>query len=803
MELKLTVIYTFDVFESKVESKPKSDFNLNLEMLKLSISTIKAELNPEEILVYTSQSSSMSETLKEFPVKVIQLNADEFGLQDVDRKVISDTYQRFTNFTSHSRIFIINQLLKQGKNVLYMDNDTGIYQSTGSIVLNGLRNVTQPYGYCYEFPSISDWHTHTVQISSDPTFNTQKLLDILKGTSYFNLLNKQTINAGILYYPANELTIKISDKTCEIYLDLLKYLPYCFGQDQTAISLGYYSYLNEANLTFLNPTLHYLMHYYREKHINSHKYAELILREINEFGIKWSDIMEKNYDSGVLNINDHYKHGIFHIFNIETKQDRIYDHEGFIFYPHMDSIQQNNQLMVKTEFNDNLPSWNSNQCSRGLVCYADLFKRFTRPESGIYIKQLPNAKIINKKIIHQIWLGPHERPEILMEMFKAMHSNIKYRLWSDSDVDGFRTKETEKLFNVFDSIPDFRTKAKILSYLILQKYGGIYFDADCMPLRPLEDELFTHHIFFAFENELLFGNEMAHNVIGCIPESPFIRHILDNIVANSGIDLAQINSILRLYQEVFIYPSYFFYPTHYYGVQADSVLVQKAYCHHYWMSEQGMIKLNYKFCGEEAEKILMTDINKIDPKKIVYLIRLIEESNWPTEKIINTLKLIYQSDHRRIDILYKLGCIYHETENYVEAYKCLHTAAEYIIKHNQKYIEIQSKESIFIPSRIRDFDVFDELSIVCHAMGDEPFVTSFPLGSERSANSSDKSLRDEPFVTSSSDKSLRDEYYAEGCDAIDELIDRCQNSINCIILKEEFPRIQSNAQLLGYNLTLN
>ena len=92
-------------------------------------------------------------------------------------------------------------------------------------------------------------------------------------------------------------------------------------------------------------------------------------------------------------------------------------------------------------------------------------------------------------------------------------------------------------------------------------------------------------------------------------------------------------------------------------------------------------------------------------------------------------------------------------------------AALYLIEHDQKHIELQSKENIFISSRLRDFDIFDELAIVCYHLGSN--------------------------------------YYDEGCDAIDELVDRCLNSVNHVILKNEFDRIQKNAKLLGYNLTLN
>lgn len=55
----------------------------------------------------------------------------------------------------------------------------------------------------------------------------------------------------------------------------------------------------------------------------------------------------------------------------------------------------------------------------------------------------------------------------------------------------------------------------------LEKYGGIYLDADTIILKPLDR--FLEHTIFACEEENMF---VANGIIGAVPHHPMLQHYL-------------------------------------------------------------------------------------------------------------------------------------------------------------------------------------------------------------------------------------------------------------------------------------
>jgi mannosyltransferase OCH1-like enzyme len=81
------------------------------------------------------------------------------------------------------------------------------------------------------------------------------------------------------------------------------------------------------------------------------------------------------------------------------------------------------------------------------------------------------------KIIHQIWLGPHDPPTIWMDTWKENFCPKyawEYRLWRDADVLEFGLVNKKE----FDGGYTFQEKADIARYEILYRHGGIYLDCD-------------------------------------------------------------------------------------------------------------------------------------------------------------------------------------------------------------------------------------------------------------------------------------------------------------------------------------
>ena len=72
-----------------------------------------------------------------------------------------------------------------------------------------------------------------------------------------------------------------------------------------------------------------------------------------------------------------------------------------------------------------------------------------------------------------------------------------------------------------------REKSDIARYQIIEQYGGVYFDIDFLPLRPIEDILRGVSAFVAYENAV----NLANSPIGAVPHHPFLRRVIAELPA--------------------------------------------------------------------------------------------------------------------------------------------------------------------------------------------------------------------------------------------------------------------------------
>lgn len=95
----------------------------------------------------------------------------------------------------------------------------------------------------------------------------------------------------------------------------------------------------------------------------------------------------------------------------------------------------------------------------------------------------PQATSTIPRIMHHVWLG----------------SPVPG--WMQEFIDGFREQNPEWKSEVWTSLPDWADdtlreaydgceqwcqRSDIIRYLVLERFGGIYLDSDCLPLRPLD-----------------------------------------------------------------------------------------------------------------------------------------------------------------------------------------------------------------------------------------------------------------------------------------------------------------------------
>lgn len=134
------------------------------------------------------------------------------------------------------------------------------------------------------------------------------------------------------------------------------------------------------------------------------------------------------------------------------------------------------------------------------------------------------------KILHFIWVGEKELPAdsiIYLNKFKNLYTDYKILLWKDFDVIEHNMIPDflkEYYYNNFS--PAF--KADILRYLILNKYGGLYFDTDFEPLKKIPE----HFLSFDFLGGIQPNGETAIGFIGSIKETKLLTDVI-NFIPNS------------------------------------------------------------------------------------------------------------------------------------------------------------------------------------------------------------------------------------------------------------------------------
>jgi mannosyltransferase OCH1-like enzyme len=139
------------------------------------------------------------------------------------------------------------------------------------------------------------------------------------------------------------------------------------------------------------------------------------------------------------------------------------------------------------------------------------------------------------KIIHTIWIGNKKRPEG-SKIWADMNPEYEHMHWDEAklntDLSGSLDNEYVKMYLSREDkqySDKYNGAVNVLRLLVLQKYGGIYFDADCVPMRPLTDDLLDNEFFSVHENEIYCPGTIANGIIGCTPSHFIINKMVSDL----------------------------------------------------------------------------------------------------------------------------------------------------------------------------------------------------------------------------------------------------------------------------------
>lgn len=177
------------------------------------------------------------------------------------------------------------------------------------------------------------------------------------------------------------------------------------------------------------------------------------------------------------------------------------------------------------------------------------------------------------RTIHQIWIGPYKRPDVAMATWRAMNPSFEYQLWDDARCAAFGFHNADKIAEQ----PELCGKADLMRYEILERYGGIFIDADSECVKPLPDEFLDHDSFACWENETLRSGLISNGYLGATVHNRLMQALisaasyrdmtLQRAWATTGPMLLTQTVRLLDYTELHIYPSFFFIPKHYSGME--------------------------------------------------------------------------------------------------------------------------------------------------------------------------------------------------------------------------------------------
>ena len=138
------------------------------------------------------------------------------------------------------------------------------------------------------------------------------------------------------------------------------------------------------------------------------------------------------------------------------------------------------------------------------------------------------------KIIHQIWLGPNKRPDIWMNSWKIDYINKypdwEYKLWTEKEINELNLINNKQ----YEHEQFYNGKSDIARYEILNKFGGIFIDADSLWINHSLDEILNKSkgsgMFCAEEPVNKWS--IANGVIGFSKDHIILKEIIDHITNN-------------------------------------------------------------------------------------------------------------------------------------------------------------------------------------------------------------------------------------------------------------------------------
>lgn len=199
--------------------------------------------------------------------------------------------------------------------------------------------------------------------------------------------------------------------------------------------------------------------------------------------------------------------------------------------------------------------------------------------------------MIKERTLHQIWVGPHPRPQEWMDTWKEKNPEWDYILWNEDNIKGFTN---QKLINTCMEKELYHGVADLVRYEVLYNHGGFVAPADseCLePIDPLMD--IEEEVFACWESERRMPGLMSPH-LGATKGNELMSILIDRLSSvkdviepwkETGNQLLT-DVVNELDYPIKIYPSHYFIPNYRDGSRQDG----KAYADHKWYTTKKLWK---------------------------------------------------------------------------------------------------------------------------------------------------------------------------------------------------------------------
>lgn len=242
-----------------------------------------------------------------------------------------------------------------------------------------------------------------------------------------------------------------------------------------------------------------------------------------------------------------------------------YDHINFLYYPLLDLDDDIDKFDLATD-TSKIVALNTNGFYYKFIenrfqVNCKLFKRFHSKKSGLFVRKFYDTNIIPCHF-HHIFLYDTPSPIYTSYWNKLLKNKWQYHLWN---LENLRTDIFKPNANgcnrweiLFDTETNYKNKILIASFAILEKYGGIIVEGDCIPNKSIPDYILKCNFFISFLDEEKANLTLSYRCFGAFYKCPIIDSIYNLIVCNN---LESIDSIILTHPDATIYPSYYFNST--------------------------------------------------------------------------------------------------------------------------------------------------------------------------------------------------------------------------------------------------